>query len=93
MLCVWVHGCDAGRVSSGLSAGTIPSFLYRVPFICLFLACAFCYCSFLFVVFCSVFVLFFVLILLLELRRCFSDIFLSSRSRTGLANACITGYG
>ena len=47
MLCVWVHGCDLGR----LSDGTIPNSLYRVPFFYLFLACALCYCSFLFVTF------------------------------------------
>ena len=50
----------------------------------------FCYsCSFLFVVFCvCVF-----LLLSLELGRCSSDLFLSSRPRTGLATTCITGYG
>ena len=29
----------------------------------------------------------------LELDRCSSDLFLSSRPRTGLATTCITGYG
>ena len=29
----------------------------------------------------------------LELGRCSSDLFLSSRPRTGLATTCITGYG
>ena len=33
------------------------------------------------------------LLLSLELGRCSSDIFLSGRSRTGLATTCITGYG
>ena len=28
-----------------------------------------------------------------ELGRCSSDLFLSSRPRTGLATTCITGYG
>ena len=32
-------------------------------------------------------------LLSLELGRCSSDLFLSSRSRTGLATTCITGYG
>ena len=49
-----------------------------------------CYsCFFVFVVF--VFVFF--LLLSLELGRCSSDLFLSSRPRTGLANTYITGYG
>ena len=33
------------------------------------------------------------LLLSLELGRCSSDIFLSSRPRTGLATTCLTGYG
>ena len=33
------------------------------------------------------------LLLSLELGRCSSDLFLSSRPRTGLATKCITGYG
>ena len=33
------------------------------------------------------------LLLSLELARCSSDLFLSSRPRTGLATTCITGYG
>ena len=32
-------------------------------------------------------------LLSLELGRCSSDLFLSSRPRTGLATTCITGYG
>ena len=35
----------------------------------------------------------FFLLLSLELGRCFSDLFLSSRPRTGLATTYITGYG
>ena len=35
----------------------------------------------------------FFLLLSLELGRCSSDLFLSSRPRTGLATTCITGYG
>ena len=33
------------------------------------------------------------LLLSLELGRCSSDLFLSSRPRIGLATTCITGYG
>ena len=33
------------------------------------------------------------LLLSLGLGRCSSDLFLSSRPRTGLATTCITGYG
>ena len=81
---------QAGEGIGWLAAGTMPNSLYRMPLVYLFLACVFCYsCSFLFVVFC-VFVLF--LVLSLELGRCSSDLFLSSRPRTGLATTCITGY-
>ena len=92
MLCVWVHGCDPGGGIGWLAAGTISNSLYRVPFFYLFLARVLCHCSFLFVVyvffFCFVF-----LLSSLELCRCSSDIFLSSRPRTGLATTYITGYG
>ena len=90
MLCVWVRAwLRPGEGSGWLEAGTTSNYLYRVPFFYLFLACALCYCSFIIVVF----VLFFVLFMLsLELCRCPSDIFLSSRPRTGLATTYITGY-
>ena len=66
-----------------LAAGTMTNSLYRMPVVYLFLACVFCYsCSFLFVVFVC---LGFFLLLSLELGRCSSDLFLSSRPRTGLA--------
>ena len=80
----------SGESIEWLAAGTMPNSLYRMPFVYLFLACVFCYsCSFLFVVFvCLCF-----LLLSLELGRCSSDIFLSSRPRTGLATTYITGYG
>ena len=52
MLCVWVHGCDPGRVSDG-SRLALYQTVYRVPFFYLFLACAPCYYSFIFVVFVS----------------------------------------
>ena len=74
-----------------IAAGGIPNFLYRLPFY-FFLAYALCYGFFLFVVF--VFVSAFVFLsMLFSLELCFSDIFLSSRQRTGLATAYITGYG
>ena len=42
----------AGEGIGWLAAGTMPNSLYRMPLVCLFLACVFCYsCSFLFVVF------------------------------------------
>ena len=79
----------SGEGIGWLAAGTMPNSLYRVPFVYLFLACVFCYsCSFLFVVFVCVFRL-----LSSELRRCSSDLFLSSRPRPGLATTYITGYG
>ena len=74
---------------------TTTNSLHRVPFFYLFLVCAlFCYFSFLFVVSVMFFVVFFVVFLLsLELCRCSSYLFLSSRPQTGLATTYITGYG
>ena len=80
----------AGEGIGWLAAGTMPNSLYRMPLVYLFLAYVFCYsCSFLFVVFVcfSFFFLF-----SLELGRCFSDLFLSSRPRTRLATTYITEY-
>ena len=51
-----------------------------------------CILLFLFLSFCRLCVCVFSL-LSLELGRCSSDLFLSSRPRTGLATTCITGYG
>ena len=78
MLCVWVHGCDPGSIG-WLAAGTIPNslssaLLLSFSGICILLL--FLFLSF----FCFVFVLFF--LLSLELCRCSSDLFLSSRQRT-----------
>ena len=56
MLCVWVHGCDPGRVSDGSRLALYQTLSIECPY--LFLACALCYCSFLFVVFVLFFVLF-----------------------------------
>ena len=106
MLCVWVHGCDPWRVSDGsrlalyqtLSIKCPSSIFFRQHVLCvtvpfflsffvlfLFLFC-FCFC------FVVVFVLFLFFMLSLELCRCSSDLFLSSRLRTGLATTYITGY-
>ena len=84
---VWLR---SGEVNGWLAAGTMPNSLDRMPFVYLFLACCvFCYsCSFFFVVFVCVF-----LLLSLELGRCSSDLFLSSRPRTGLATTYITVLG
>ena len=92
MLRIWVHGWDPVRVSDGsqlalcqtLSSIECPSsiFFWHVYFVILVPFSL----SFLFV---CVF-----LLLSLELGRCPSDIFLSSRPRTGLATTYyITGYG
>ena len=51
-----------------------------------------CILLFLFLSLCRLCVCVFPL-LSLELGRCSSDLFLSSRPRTGLATTCITGYG
>ena len=51
-----------------------------------------CILLFLFLSLCR-FCLFVFLLLSLELGRCSSDLFLSSRPRTGLATTYITGYG
>ena len=48
---------------------------------------------FLFLFFCRFLCVCVFLLLSLELGRCSSDLFLSSRPRTGLATTYITGYG
>ena len=65
-------------------SSALPYFFSGMCFVLLFLSL------------CVVFVLFlfcFVSMLSLELCRCSSDLFLSSRPRTGLATTYITGYG
>ena len=85
----------SGEGIGWLAAGIIPNSLYRVPFFYLFLASVFCFCSVLFVVsvlFRHVFVFDFDFALVGALLcRCSSDLFLSSRPRTGLATTYITG--
>ena len=89
MLRVWVHGCDPGRVSDGSRLALChtlsiecPSsiFFWHVYFVILvpFSLSFFFVCVF--------------FLLSLELGRCSSDFFLSSRPRTGLATTYITGY-
>ena len=92
MLRVWVHGCDPGRVSDGsrlalcqiLSIECLSSiFFWHVYFVILVPFSL----SVLFLFVCVF------LLLLLELCRCSSDLFLSSRPRTELATMYIAGYG
>ena len=52
-----------------------------------------CILLFLFLSLCRFCLFLFFLLLSLELGRCSSDLFLSSRPRTGLATTYITGYG
>ena len=98
MLCVWVHGCDPGRVLDDSRLALYqtlsiecPSYIFFwhtlcviVPFVLSFLFCLF---------FVFVFVFVFVFMLSLELCRCSSDLLLSNTPRTGLATTYITGYG
>ena len=91
----YAFGCmvtNPGRVSDGSRmALTIPNSLYRVPLFLFFFWHVLCVIgSFLFIVF--VLFLFLVFMLSLELCRCSSDLFLSSRPRTGLATTYITVY-
>ena len=79
----------SGEGIGWLAAGTMPNSLYRLPFVYLFLACVIV----ILVPFSLSFLFVFLLLLSLELGRCSSDIFLSSRPRTGLATTYITGYG
>ena len=81
MLCVSVHGCDPGTVSNGsrlalhqnLSIGC-PSSIFFWHVLCVIVP-----------LFLSFFILFFHVLVGAELCRCSSDLFLSSRPRTGLA--------
>ena len=52
-----------------------------------------CILLFMFLSLCRFVCLCFSLLSSLELGRCSSDLFLSSRPRTGLATTCIIGYG
>ena len=84
----------SGEGIGWLAAGIMPNSLYRVPFFYLFLAYVFFYCSFLFVVsvlFRYLFLFCFLFLLSLELCRCSSQLFLSSRPRTGLVTTLLLG--
>ena len=75
-----------GRHYAKLSLSNAPRLSFSDLCILLFLFLSLCR-FFLFVCVCVF------LLLSLELGRCSSDLFLSSRPRTGLATTCITGYG
>ena len=83
MLHVWVHGCDLGgyRMARGWHYTKLS--LSSAPLLSFSGMCilpvVFFFCGF--------------LLLLLELCRYSSDLFLSSIPRTGLATTYITGYG
>ena len=85
----WVHGCEPGRVSDG----SRPALCQTLSIECrsfIFLGPVY------FVIPVPISLSFVCLcfsLLSLELGRCSSDLFLSSRPRTGLATTCITGYG
>ena len=82
MLCVWVHGCDPGRVSDGSRLTLYQTLSIECP------SSIFFWHAYFFLVFflCSS-------LLSLELCRCSSDLVLSSRQRTGLATTYNTGHG
>ena len=82
----------AGEGIGWLAAGTMPNSLYRMPLVYLSLTCVFCFFV-IHVPFSLSFVCLCFSLLSLELGRCSSDLFLSSRPRTGLATTCIIGYG
>ena len=86
MLCVWVNGCDPGRVSDGLWLALHQTLSIECPSSIFFGHVLFVIVPFFLTFF------FFFFMLSLELCRCSSDIFLSSRPRTGLAATYITGY-
>ena len=89
MLCVWVHGCDPGRVSDGSRLILYQTLSIEYPFSIFYWHALRVNCPLILVVF----LFCFVLMLSLELCRCSSDVFLSSRPRTGLATTYIAGYG
>ena len=101
MLRVWVHGCDPGGVSDGSWLALYQTLSVECPSSIFFWHVYFVivpfFLSFLFLKKNlnaprpSEHPLFF--LLSLELCRCSSDIFLSSRPRIGLASTYITGYG
>ena len=89
MLRVWVHGCDPGRVSDGSRLALCQTLSVECPSSIFFWHVYFV----ILVPFSLSFLFVFFLLLSLELGRCSSDLFLSSRPRNGLAITYITGYG
>ena len=90
MLCIWVQGCDPGRVSDGSRLALYHTLAIECPSSTFFWYCVFCYRSF----FLSFLFYFCGVLLSLKLRRGSFDLFLFSRPRTtGLATTYITGYG
>ena len=94
MLCIWVHGCDPGKVSCGSRLLALYQTLSNVRPPSIFFWHVLCvivrlFLSFLFL-FCFCFHA-----LVGALCRCSCDRFLSSRPRTGLATTyyIVTGYG
>ena len=88
----WVHGCEPGRVSDGSRLALCQTISIECPSFIFFWHVYFVIpVSFSLSFFVCLFVFF--ILLSLELGRCSSDLFLSSRPRTGLATTCITGYG
>ena len=83
MLCVWVHGCDPGRLSDGSRLALYQTLSIECPSPIFFLACVLCAVVPLFLS--SLSCIIYIFMLSLELCRCSCDIFLSSRPRTGLA--------
>ena len=79
-----------GRQYAKLSLSNAPRLSFSDLCILLFLFLSLCR-FFFFLCVCLCVCVF--LLLSLELRRCSSDLFMSSRPRTGLATTCITGYG
>ena len=88
MLRVWVHGCDSGRVSDGSRLPLHQTLSMECPSSIFFWHAYFVIDPF-FCRFCFVSLYFF--LLSLEFCKCSSDLFLSSRPRTGLATTYITG--
>ena len=91
MLHLWVQmrdSCDPGSIG-WLATGVIPNFLSSAFFLYFSGIYMLCVIVSLFLSFLFCFV--FVFMLSLELCRCPSDLYLSSRTRTGLATMYIAG--
>ena len=89
MLRVWVHGCDPGRVSDGSRLALCQTLSIECPSPIFFWHVVY---FVILVPFSLSFLYFFFILLSLELGRCSSDLFLSSRPRTGLATTYYAYY-